>query len=253
MDDERDGRRVRSARALRATGAATALTIGLLGCSVPGSPAGPATAEGPTTAGSSEAADFVSVVDGDTVETSAGTIRIIGIDTPERGECGHDEASAAIEGLLSAGDPVTLDLPAGQNDRDRHGRLLRYVVTEDGVDIGLMQLETGNALARYDSRDGYPAHPFEDGYRAAQRASSGPDGTVVTTACQDGTSPEVVPPAGDRWWERYPSCARLKKNEAGHPTGPFRQGDPAEAEIYAWFAYGTGNGGDGDGDGLACE
>jgi len=36
----------------------------------------------------SVSASFVAVVDGDTVETSEGTVRIIGIDTPERGECG---------------------------------------------------------------------------------------------------------------------------------------------------------------------
>lgn len=31
-------------------------------------------------------------MDGDTLTTDAGTIRLIGIDTPERGECGHAEA-----------------------------------------------------------------------------------------------------------------------------------------------------------------
>ena len=36
-------------------------------------------------------------------------------------------------------------------------------------------------------------------------------------------------------------------------TGPFDRDDPAQAEIYEWFAFGTGNRGDGDGDGLACE
>lgn len=57
----------------------------------------------------------------------------------------------------------------------------------------------------------------------------------------------------DRWWTRYTSCSKLKKNTAGHPTGPFRQDDPREAAIYDWFANGTGNRGDGDSDGLACE
>ncbi|WP_054685644.1 thermonuclease family protein [Microbacterium sp. No. 7] len=114
------------------------------------------------------------VVDGDTIATSAGRVRIIGIDAPERDQCGHAEATAALEGFIAPGDPVTLELPAGQNDRDRHDRLLRHVVTGAGVDLGLAQLEAGHAVARYDSRDGYPAHPHEDEYRAAQRKTSPP-------------------------------------------------------------------------------
>ena len=236
---------------------AIAWTIGLTGCTG-SAPWQRPTANGQTTApaaesttAASESAGFASVIDGDTIETSAGTIRIIGIDTPERGECGHDEASAAIERLLAPGDPVTLDLPPGQNDHDRHGRLLRYVITESGVDLGLMQLEAGNAIARYDATDGYPAHPNQDIYHEAQRASSGPAGNVITTACQN-QAPPPSPPDG-RWWERYSSCAKLKRNTAGHPTGPFDRDDPAQAEVYDWFANRTGNNGDGDQDGLACE
>ncbi|MGC4154463.1 MAG: thermonuclease family protein [Propionicimonas sp.] len=192
---------------------------------------------------------FVSVVDGDTIRTEAGTVRIIGIDAPERGECGHQEASATIEKLLAPGDLVWLELPPGQNDRDRHGRLVRFVTTESGVDVGLAQLEAGNAVARYDSTDGYPEHPREAAYHAAQIATRDADGGVVTTSCANPTTP----PAGDRWWEQYQSCGQLKRNTNGHPTGPFNRDNPAEADIYDWFANQTGNNGDGDGDGLACE
>lgn len=237
------------------------LMAGLVGCvPEPSSTEGPpssATSE-PTatptaTEAEAEAATFVAVVDGDTIETSEGTVRIIGIDTPERGQCGYDDASTAIGRLLAVGDSVTLELPPGQNDRDRYGRLIRYVITDAGVDLGLMQLESGNALARYDSSDGYPAHPQETAYRAAQIASPSADGSVITIACRHGTPPAIAPSTDERWWEQYSSCARLKRNEAGHPTGPFNRDDPAQAEIYDWFAYGTGNRGDGDGDGLACE
>ncbi|MGN6221399.1 MAG: hypothetical protein ACTHNQ_18015 [Microbacterium sp.] len=54
-----------------------------------------------STSAASEHITFVSVVDGNTIETSAGTIQLIGIDTPERGECGDDEAAAAIESQLA--------------------------------------------------------------------------------------------------------------------------------------------------------
>lgn len=212
----------------------------------------------------------MAVVDGDTIETSDGTVRLIGIDTPERGECGHAEASMAIGGLVSPGDRVTLELPDGQNDRDQHGRLIRYVMTETGVDLGLMQMEAGNAIARYDSTDGYPEHPRQAAYRAAQVASPSPDGSVIpdcsvipdgsviTIVCRSESQESVAPvvdsvAAEDARWRQYSSCAKLKKNIVGHPTGPFRADDPDDVTIYDWFAYGTGNRGDGDGDGLACE
>lgn len=150
---------------------------------------------------------FVAVVDGDTIETSAGTVRLIGIDTPERGECGHEEASSAIGRLLATGDPVTLELPEGQNDRDRYDRLTRYVITADGVDLGLVQLQAGKAIARYDSTDGYPRHPQEAAYHTAQIATSGPDGSVITTTCQS-SAPQAMASldSGDDWWVQYSSC-----------------------------------------------
>ena len=215
------------------------------------------TAAAPTPIPTPTPTRYVAVIDGDTILTSEGTVRIIGIDTPEAGECGHDEASMAIGRLLSPGDPVTLELPPRQNDVDRYGRLVRHVMTSSGVDLGLVQLEAGNAVARYDSTDGYPWHPREEAYRAAQVAQLGPDGSVVTTACQGGPPSGVAPftevPEGEFWWTKYSSCAKLKKNTVGDLTGPFRRDDPAEAAIYAWFAFGTGNRGDGDGDGMACE
>lgn len=217
-------------------------------------PTADATSAPPSVIG--ETATFLSVVDGDTVETSAGTVRLIGIDTPERGECGSDEAAATIWRVVGSGDVVMLELPAGQNDQDHYGRLIRFVTTSEGVDLSLLQIESGNAIARYDSTDGYPKHPREAAYHAAQLATRSDFGRVVTVACAaDASAPApIAPPSSDDpWWMQYPSCAQLKRNTAGHPTGPFDRDDPADAAIYDWFAHGTGNRGDGDGDGLACE
>ncbi|KAM9862479.1 thermonuclease family protein [Leucobacter sp. BZR 635] len=215
-----------------------------------------------------EAAVFQSVVDGDTIRTDLGTVRIIGIDTPERGECGYADAAAVIRGLLSEGDRIVLALPSGQNGADRYERLLRYVATSDGVDVGLAQLEAGNAVTRYDSSDGYPKHPREAEYRAAQGAELDFSGSVITTRCAGGggsaagsvpgSAPGAVPGQPSEgesadWWTQYPSCAALERNTVGHPTGPFNVADPEQAAIYEWFANGTGFRGDGDGDGLACE
>ncbi len=268
---------MRPVRIMSAAVIAMAL-IALAGC-VPGSriadddpqqvvvtaPPAPAPSAPAPTPTAQDVITFQAVIDGDTIETSAGTVRIIGIDTPERGQCGHDEASMAIGRLLARGDAVTLELPPGQNDVDNHGRLLRFVVTADGVDLGLLQLEQGNAIARYDSTDGYPRHPHEAAYHAAQIASRAPDGTVVTLACRQTQTPTPVPTptptptpttapsTQDEWWKQYSSCSKLKKNTVGHPTGPFDRDNPAHAKIYDWFQYGTGHSGDGDNDGLACE
>lgn len=191
------------ARARGSVAVATAMFVALAACAPAGRDAGArgtdttdaaASVTTETTAPAAEAVAFVAVVDGDTVETSAGTVRIIGIDAPERGQCGESEASAALSRVLAPGDPVTLDLPPGQNDRDDYGRLLRYVVTAAGVDLGTLQVHAGNAVARYDSTDGYPAHPREAEYRSAQIASLDPAGSVITPACRTAAAP-AAPPA----------------------------------------------------------
>ncbi len=246
-----------------ALGTVALVAAGLGGCSL-GASASQHALIGVTSSDATAAEDdFVTldwVIDGDTIETSAGKVRLIGIDTPERGQCGYEEASEGISELLAEGDPLVLVLPPGQNDEDSYGRLLRYVYTADGTDVGLAQIDAGHAVARYDSRDGYPEHPYEGIFRDHQVATRDADGDVVTTSCGGGSTSsgsgagftEVVP-SGDEWWTKYGSCSKLKKNTVGDPTGPFDVNDPAETEIYNWFQYGTGYSGDGDGDGLACE
>jgi endonuclease YncB( thermonuclease family) len=114
------------------------------------------------------------VVDGDTIDTTAGRIRLIGIDTPERGECNADAATAALRTFIaSAGGQVRL-VPGAREDADRYGRLLRYVEAPDGTDLNLELIATGLAVSRYDSRDGYGTHPREPTYIAADVAAEAP-------------------------------------------------------------------------------
>ena len=109
------------------------------------------------------------VVDGDTVDVDGvGRIRVIGIDTPERGACGYESATQAMS-VLVLDKEVTLVSGAAE-DEDRYGRLLRYVDV-GAVDAGLSLIEDGWAIARYDSRDGYGAHPREEQYVAADLAA----------------------------------------------------------------------------------
>ncbi|MGB3761827.1 MAG: thermonuclease family protein, partial [Ornithinimicrobium sp.] len=109
------------------------------------------------------------VIDGDTVELGNGQgVRVVGIDTPERGECGFDTATAAMIRLVE-GKQVRLSQP--DEDTDRYGRLLRYLNIGD-IDPGLRLIKNGLAIARYDSRDGYGYHPGEPVYIAADKASA---------------------------------------------------------------------------------
>jgi len=150
-----------------------------------GSPAPPRT--GVATASGSDPAAVsgvvVEVVDGDTIEVGGvGRVRIIGIDTPERGECGFESATQRLAELVL---DERVALVGGSVDAlDRYGRLLRYVDV-GGVDAGLVLLEEGWAVARYDSRDGYGAHPREAGYVQAQTQAPGKAQVVVGDAADD--------------------------------------------------------------------
>ena len=62
------------------------------------------------------------VVDGDTLVVSAGRhVRVIGIDTPERGDCGYVAATQHLETLV-LGRPVVLTAVSSMDDKDRYGR-----------------------------------------------------------------------------------------------------------------------------------
>ena len=122
--------------------------------------------EAPTLTGITTAEARVTfVIDGDTVEIGSGAhVRLIGIDTPEREECGYREAAEALRTLVE-GRTVTLVNPRSVQDEDVHGRLLRYV-DRSGEDAGYDLFRTGLAVARYDSRDGLDPHPREKRYHA---------------------------------------------------------------------------------------
>lgn len=109
---------------------------------------------------------IVRAVDGDTVELASGeTVRILGIDTPERGQCGYTEATESLQSLAERGEMRLERAPGGPNT-DPYDRLLRHVFV-GGTDVALAQIEAGWANARYDSRDGYSGHRYEAQYRAA--------------------------------------------------------------------------------------
>ena len=88
------------------------------------------------------------VVDGDTLDVRIGSkterVRVIGIDTPERGGCYASAASAAAK-RLADGQRVVLKGDPTQDTRDRYGRLLAYVGLPHGKDLGYRLLAGGYA------------------------------------------------------------------------------------------------------------
>lgn len=84
------------------------------------------------------------VVDGDTIiveiDGAQEKVRLIGVDTPEAVDprkpvqCFGKEASSFTKNLLE-GKEVRLESDSSQGDRDKYGRLLRYVFLYDGTFI----------------------------------------------------------------------------------------------------------------------
>jgi endonuclease YncB( thermonuclease family) len=68
------------------------------------------------------------VIDGDTFVSVNATIRLFGVDTPERGEPCYEEATARLKEL--AGDSVRVEFAPRQ--RDQFGRILYYVYNLEG-------------------------------------------------------------------------------------------------------------------------
>jgi len=75
-----------------------------------------------------ELAIVVGVTDGDTISVSIGGVveklRLIGINTPETGECFASESTARLSQLVQGAE---VRLEPDVSDRDQYGRLLRYV------------------------------------------------------------------------------------------------------------------------------
>jgi endonuclease YncB( thermonuclease family) len=94
------------------------------------------------------AATVTSVVDGDTLnaqmaEGPALEVQLIGIDAPEPGDCGGDEATGHLE-QLALGRKVTLvSDPTLEQFQSPGARRLFYVDRDDGLDVGLEMVRAG--------------------------------------------------------------------------------------------------------------
>ena len=175
-------------------------------------------------------------VDGDTVVTNRGTVRLIGVDTPERGRCGYLSATRYAQHVAPKGSIIRLGNPASVMNRDRYGRLLRYV-DRGARDLSAVQIMHG-ARARYDSRDGYQWHPRQAryrhldathrNYRCAATTSAGVSGSVAPVG---RSCPASAPIKGNASSMIYHRPGQQYYNVT-NPEACFRNAASAEAAGY---------------------
>ncbi len=118
----------------------------------------------------------VRVIDGDTIVAEIDgvqeKIRLIGVDTPEvidsrrTVECFGKEASEFTKNLLTDV-RVRLESDPTQGDRDRYGRLLRYVFLSDGTLVNKAIIAEGYGH-EYTYRRQYR---YQDDFKSAERVA----------------------------------------------------------------------------------
>jgi micrococcal nuclease len=114
-------------------------------------------------------------VDGDTIAVNMNgqteKVRFIGVDTPETHkpntpvQCYGPQAAAFTKATIGNG-RVRLVSDSLSTDRDRYGRLLRYVYLTDGTNLDELLIRSGHGFY-------YPYFPFSKSARfdAAERAA----------------------------------------------------------------------------------
>lgn len=134
----------------------------------------------------------IKVIDGDTisVQRSAGseTIRFIGINAPETGQCFTNEATERLKQLLASG-KVRLELDPSQGERDKYDRLLAYVFTEGGQNAARVLIEGGFAKEYTYSK----AYKYQSEFKAAQAsAEAAGRGLWAPGACAASVAPTTM-------------------------------------------------------------
>jgi len=123
----------------------------------------------------SERATVTRIKDGDTIEIEMlsgvlETVRLIGINTSESGECFSQEATVALAALLS--DEV-ITMTTDVSDRDQYGRLLRYLWLDRGVFVNEIMVRGGFAQARDYPPDSLYAADIASAQESAQADAIG--------------------------------------------------------------------------------
>jgi micrococcal nuclease len=145
--------------------------------------------EGELVAGA-EVAVVLSITDGDTIEIDRDggreRLRLIGVNSPENGECWADEAGRVLEALIPVGSEVGMTLD--ESDRDQFGRLLRYLWV-GAMSVNEELVRRGAAISRRYPPDTAMADRF-DGAQADAKAED--RGQWAPDACGPEAEAELV-------------------------------------------------------------
>ena len=110
------------------------------------------------------------VIDGDTITLTTGEkVRLIGIDTPERGDDLYEEAREHLRSLIEG---KNLELHKDISQTDRYGRLLRHVYIDD-LWINQKMIEDGYARMVTFAPDVAHVKAFTEAERSARDAERG--------------------------------------------------------------------------------
>ena len=127
------------------------------------------------------------VIDGDTVDVLVNgqkdTIRLIGINSPETGECFNREATDKAKEILIS-KSIILEADFSQDNKDKYNRLLRYIILSDGTNFGEFMIKNGFAK-EYTYKTAYK---YQSLYKKAQEeAKSGKRGIWADGVCSNSS------------------------------------------------------------------
>lgn len=111
------------------------------------------------------------VIDGDTIEIEGGKrVRLICINTPETGEKGYKESKDfLIDLILNKEVKLVLDF----TEKDKYGRLLRYIYLEDGRFVNELIVRLGYGVAYPYGQDTSLCPLIENAERLAEESNLG--------------------------------------------------------------------------------
>lgn len=139
----------------------------------------------------------VNIFDGDTIEIQTDNgpekVRFAGINAPETmkpgtdGMCMSGEATDKLKELIGSSMRVTLVPDALQTNRDRYGRLLRYVYNDQNIDVSfeIVKLGLAPAIRGFD-------YNHKTKYQTAEAQAKNSGLGVWSEACKTFT-PRVYP------------------------------------------------------------
>lgn len=141
------------------------------------------------------------IIDGDTIDVDLDgertRVRVIGLDAPERDECGYQEAASAMQSLAQSRE-VRLEADPTQLDVDVYGRLLRHVFTLEGLNVAEQIIEQGFAVEYTYDKPYAHVEDFLAAQARAQEAGLGIWGPLCATPLAAvGDAPATTAEAGE--------------------------------------------------------